>query len=320
MIKRVYFFRSFRGFSGGHLKVRHYFDHINATPGYTAQIYFDPESTWGPENPWIDLHTQVMPQWHPEEADILFLAGLDWLALSPAQRTRPPVPVINLIQHVRHADPHDPRYAFLQHPAMRICVSQEVASAIAACQQVSTPIWSIPNGIDLPSILTTEYRAAQRHNVLIAGLKNPALARVLAAKLEAVGVDRVAVLTDAVPRAQYLTQIARSQVVLLLPHQQEGFYLPALEAMALGCTVVCPDCVGNRSFCVDGHNCFRPVYNEQALLDCTQMALRMSDAARSVMRGAAVDTAQRHSLAQERLAFQKALGTLSTVVLAMNNS
>jgi glycosyltransferase involved in cell wall biosynthesis len=35
----------------------------------------------------------------------------------------------------------------------------------------------------------------------------------------------------------------------------EGFYLPALEAMASGCAVVCDDAMGNRGFCIDGETC-----------------------------------------------------------------
>ena len=46
--------------------------------------------------------------------------------------------------------------------------------------------------------------------------------------------------------------MARARVTVLVPNPKEGFYLPALEAMALGTIVVCPDCVGNRSFCVAG--------------------------------------------------------------------
>ena len=45
--------------------------------------------------------------------------------------------------------------------------------------------------------------------------------------------------------------MSRGRLVVLLPLAEEGFYLPALEAMAMGCVVICPDCVGNRAFCVD---------------------------------------------------------------------
>ena len=49
--------------------------------------------------------------------------------------------------------------------------------------------------------------------------------------------------------------MARARVTLYLPNRLEGFYIPALEGMALGTLVVCPDSVGNRSYCRDGENC-----------------------------------------------------------------
>ena len=52
----------------------------------------------------------------------------------------------------------------------------------------------------------------------------------------------------------------------------EGFYLPALEAMALGSLVICPDCIGNRSFCLPGRNCFRPNYDLNSVIDSVQSA------------------------------------------------
>ena len=40
-----------------------------------------------------------------------------------------------------------------------------------------------------------------------------------------------------------------------LPRAEEGFYLPALEAMASGCLVVTLDCIGNRGFRRHDDNC-----------------------------------------------------------------
>ena len=67
-------------------------------------------------------------------------------------------------------------------------------------------------------------------------------------------------LTEHVPRDEFLDAMRRARVTLFLPNEEEGFYLPALEGMALGTIVVCPDCVGNRSFCLPGVNAFRPDY------------------------------------------------------------
>jgi len=53
---------------------------------------------------------------------------------------------------------------------------------------------------------------------------------------------------------------------VFLPNQKEGegFYLPALEGMAVGTLVIFPDCIGNRSFCLSGYNCFRPDYTTES--------------------------------------------------------
>lgn len=308
--KKVLFYRDFTGFSGGHLKVRNYFDHINHMPGFQAQIFFSPDSVWGSENPWNEMRSAVLPQWQPECSDYLFLAGLDWLRLDPAQRDAPPVPVINLIQHVRHADPHDQRYPFLRHPALRICVSREVEMVIRATGQVNGAIWTIPNGIDLGT--PSGERASGRRGgaTLIAGLKNPQLARTLAVRLQAAGIE-AELLLEALPRKHFLARLAQAEVALLLPCEREGFYLPALEAMALGCIVVCPDCVGNRSFCHAGINCYRPAYGVDALVDCALQACRMDAVARSAMLGAAAQTARSHSLEQERAALHQLLNQIS---------
>ena len=39
-----------------------------------------------------------------------------------------------------------------------------------------------------------------------------------------------------------------------------------LEAMALGSFVVCPDVIGNRAYVLDGHNAFRPNFDEEQIL------------------------------------------------------
>ena len=45
----------------------------------------------------------------------------------------------------------------------------------------------------------------------------------------------------------------------------EGFCLPALEAMATGCPVVCTDAHGNRDFCRNGDNCLVPVADRRSV-------------------------------------------------------
>ena len=46
-----------------------------------------------------------------------------------------------------------------------------------------------------------------------------------------------------------------ADVFLCAPNQEEGFYMPALEAMEAGCIVVTPDVGGNMAFCRPDENC-----------------------------------------------------------------
>ena len=39
---------------------------------------------------------------------------------------------------------------------------------------------------------------------------------------------------------------------------KEGFYLPAIEAMAMGHIPIGPACVGNRDYCKNGYNSLIP--------------------------------------------------------------
>jgi glycosyltransferase involved in cell wall biosynthesis len=135
------------------------------------------------------------------------------------------------------------------------------------------------------------------------------LARTLGGRLERPG-RRVRVLDGLMPRAEFLEAINQARVSLFLPNPTEGFFLPALEAMALGSVVVCPDVVGNRSFCTDGVNCFRPEYEEEALLGATEAALGLADAEREDLLAAASEMAARHDLPGERAAFHEVLDHL----------
>jgi glycosyltransferase involved in cell wall biosynthesis len=91
-----------------------------------------------------------------------------------------------------------------------------------------------------------------------------------------------------------------------VPNPKEGFYLPALEGMALRTIVVCPDVVGNRSFCLDGRNCFRPPYDEDSIAAAAREALGRSGELTGML-DAAAETARAHDLPAERTAFLEVL-------------
>ena len=305
----VLFHRYFGGLTGGHLKLWDYFCHVQNIAGYQARICFSPDSTWDQTNPWLPIREKVLDKWRPEGADISFLAGMDWNALTVEQRTRPAVPVINLIQGVRHADPQHPLYEFLRYPAVRVCVSHPVAEALAASGRVNGPIRVIENGVDGSRWPSPRPWAQRAYDVLICGYKQPWLGKELASRLSR---DlNVRLLTSVGPRNQFLAWLADARVAVCLPNKEEGFYLPALEAMVQGALVVCPDCIGNRDFCQDGRTCWMPAWSVDALEHATMEALSASASRRQQLRQAIDQVASHHSLGRERQAFRSILMQLN---------
>jgi hypothetical protein len=295
-IRSILFRRDFRGLTGGHLKVWDYFCHARTSAGFLPQVFLEPGSERREGNPWDGLEPPPLADWRPRDADVLFVAGVDWLAVpEPID-----VPVINLIQGVRHADPADPRRAFLARPATRICVSAEVADAIASTGLVRGPVHVIPNGIEVG--VRPRPGAGRDIPVLIAGAKNPSLAVELASRLGSVGI-RSECLRDRVPRGMFLELLARAEVAVTLPLHREGFFLPALEAMMLGAIVVCPDCVGNRGFCRDAVNAMVPPHELDPIVAAVRTALAMGPAESGRMLHAASATCAAHSIERERAAF-----------------
>lgn len=265
----VLFLKDFRGFTGGHLKAWHYFEDLNSDPRFRPLVALTRRST-NNENPWAALPESyhVSRRFSP---DILFVDGTEWRYVLRWKRRRPSGPVINFVQGVRHADPRDERFRYLSYPAIRICTGDEVADAVRRTGRVRGPLLTIPAATDL-----TPERARQgvepRFDVLVAAAKSPALGSRIADRLRKPG-RRIGLETTFLPRRDFLERVRSAHVAVVLPLRREGCFLPALEAMAVGAIVVCPDCVGNRSFCLDGLTCFRPAYEEDALVQAAEHAL-----------------------------------------------
>ena len=305
---KVLFHRDFRHYTGGHQKVFDYFSHLKSHRAYRPYIHFSEVSRWDETNPWYGLSRKWIVPFEPARYDLLFLAGMDWQAYL-ATGLLPNKPVVNLIQHVRHAIPGQDVYPFLKHKAIRICVSQEVADAIRETGRVNGPVFTIPNGHEIGCAPQTRVR-----DVYILGLKQPALAQALAERVEQAG-HKVLLTTDQCPRDQVLQNMAASRVTVALPNTTEGFYLPALEAMALSDIAVVPDCVGNRSFCLHQQNCLMPAMEPTALVQAVGVALSIIDDRDhlSRIRARADETLRSHSLQAERKAFYELLDNLSQV-------
>jgi hypothetical protein len=301
------FRRDFCGFTGGHLKVWHYFCHVAASPAHAAHIHFTPASRLDTSNPWYHFGSVLSSPWTPSAADILFLAGMDWSAV-PVTIDRP---VVNLIQGFGHTRPGDPRHEFLARRAVRICVSEEVAAAIRATGRANGPIFTIPNALDLESLPLPA--AVRDVAVLVAGQKRPELARELAERLERRGIA-VRCLTEHLPRAEFLSLLGRAEIVVPLPLPEEGFFLPGLEGMAMGALVVCPDCHGNRSWCRDNETGFRPLPTIDAIETAVGAAHGLSPASRESIVAEAQTVARSRSMSDERNEFLHVLSHLDDLL------
>jgi glycosyltransferase involved in cell wall biosynthesis len=305
--RQVLFFRDFRRFTGGDLKVWDYFNHVLSSPGHSARVLFSDDSDWGASNPWRDAREYVVPPGEEPAADVLFLSGVDWRQIEYPRRVESPIPIINLVQHVKHACENDPleRYRFLPHKAIRICVAPEVTRAIERTGSVRGPIFTIPDAIDFEAVARHASPAKRDIDLLVVANKQPERGAAVRARLERPD-RRIDVVDTRIPRAELLDLVGRAVVTVLMPNPKEGFYLPAVEAMALGTVVVCPDCIGNRSFCIDGSNCFRPPYEEEAIAAAAEEALRRRDDLATMVEDG-LRTARKHDLADERRAFLEIL-------------
>ena len=282
--RTVWFYRDYVRLAGGHVKHAHYFEHVRRMPGFAPRITF----SGAPANEsvarerrrlWPPGAGAVAEGWEPERGDVLFVAGVDWRYLAESGLEELPNPRINLVQGVRHARAGTELHRYLAERAIRICVSQEVADAISATGRTQGPILTIPNGIELTPFEPAEESSpagfeARPSAITIVGYKRPDLARGLSARLDAEGVEH-RLITGFIDRDEFLDRLAGSRVAVCLPRAEEGFYLPALEGMALGCLVVTLDCVGNRGFCRHDRNCLVAEPDPDSLCAAAKRALAM---------------------------------------------
>jgi hypothetical protein len=305
-LRTVLFYRHFVRFAGHHLKVWDYFNHVLASPHHTALVRFTRQSLLDETNPWTAVPDRIVDQTTEVDPDLLLLSGMDWLQVDAAQREDSPIPVLNLVIHPTHFLPENPRYQFLSNRAIRICMSTDVAEALQHTGRLRGPLFTIPAAIDVRSVRSIAGRPERDIDVLVVALKNPEMGRTLAARLSR-SPRNVRLLDERLShRTELLEFLARAKVTVFLPQRREGFYMPALEGMAVGTVVVCPDVLGNRSFCLPGVNCFRPPYEEDALFESAETAFAdLPNLGEMIER--AHRTAEDHDLAGERESFLQIL-------------
>jgi len=102
-----------------------------------------------------------------------------------------------------------------------------------------------------------------------------------------------------------------ADIFLATPLEEEGFYMPALEAMAAGCVVLVPDAGGNMAYCRFGENCLKVALDDAASYARALRGLkRMPPAEVEALRRGGYAVASRHTLQGEREGFARFLGRL----------
>ena len=317
--RRVWFHRGPAPLSGGQVKHAHYFGHVRGMAGFTPRITFSREApsafhACARRRLWPAAGAEVAERWDPGPRDLLFLAGTDWRYLATRGLGASEHPRINLVQGLQHAWEGGELHGYLSERAVRVCVSHEVAAAISATGRVRGPVLTIPNGTDVAPFEPAADGApagyeARSAPVAIVGYKRPELARALSGRLDAEGIEHV-LHSGLLGRSEFLASLAGSRIAVCLPDPAEGFYLPAIEAMASGALLVTLDCIGNRGFCHDHWNCIIAEPDSGSLARAVRHAIAMPPAERGRMHGHARATALAHSLDLERKRFHAILADI----------
>jgi hypothetical protein len=215
--------------------------------------------------------------------------------------------IVHLVQNVRHADPSwldGLGRRLLARPLSRIFTNHLVEEACAPLVHPTSLRTTIPLGHDV------DFFWKDRTGALGAPIrvgyptwKSAVGARVAHAlagddRFEFEAIEGVVAWPDL--REAY----HRADVILGCPIDQEGIYLPGVEAMAAGALLVIPDAGGNMSYCRFGENCLAASLEDEAsyvaaLKDIAGLAQPAIDG----MRSAAHSAAREHSLASEAGAF-----------------
>src|SRR4029079_15604246 len=204
-LKQVLFFRDFKRFTGGDLKVFDYFNHVLSSGDHEARVSFTDESDWSESNPWARSKEYLVLPGEDVKPDVLFLSGVDWRRLDPAERAESPIPIVNLEQHVKHACDNDPlgRNRFLPHKAIRICVGPGVTRGLERTGRVRGPMFTIPDAIDFDQVASHATAVERKIRLLVPASRQPERGERLRERLERPG-RRVHIEVTRIARAKLL--------------------------------------------------------------------------------------------------------------------
>lgn len=301
---------------GGTLKLLHYFEHSLSLFPQKTKIYIPKDTPWTSYNLFTPHRNKVIHNIEWKNVTIMFLSGWGWERFIPAKyHASPPFRVIYLVQSFNKFRPEDSRYAGFANPAIRICVSRPLSKKLQSLGIANGPIHTIPACTDIdPLQIIGQNTPSKDIDVLIIGLKNPEMGKSIAESATSLGIH-AQLITEILPRTKFIQQLARARITTCLPAAIEGFYLPALEAMALGSLVIVPTAVGN-DYCIDGFNCIVPKYNIHGILEAIKSAIGLSPSKSGEIIGNAKNTALKHNLQREQNAFKEILknATASTTL------
>jgi glycosyltransferase involved in cell wall biosynthesis len=195
------------------------------------------------------------------------------------------------------------------HAGALVCVSEVTAARLRACCEVRAPIVVAPHGVDHGRFLPAEPAPGADAALLAASgvpLDRPLVAffdRVAATQREAVlvlagqvgwglgGIERALAAArhgDRIIRTGYLSEAAvpallRRSTVVAYPAVEEGFGLPALEALACGAPLITTEGTAMAEM-AQGSACLVRPGDDGALTDALALALEQGKEASEVVR------------------------------------
>ena len=319
MTTRLHVLIPFWGLAGGVIKMLDYANH-GRRGGFDVTLWA-PEAE--PTNPLLeslpalqrvsgpDVHRRRLDNLdasHVASSDLVLFtepahaAIIDRLGISPER-------VIHLVQGTRHATPtwnNGLHYRLLHRPFVRIVISEQVRDAVAPHVHPALPLHLVPEGHD------TGYFAVDRPlvsptdpvRVLYSTWKSDLGGRVTSLCHDDPDIVFTAMRT---PKSwpMLLNHYRSADIFLGCPGPEEGFYLPGLEAMSAGCTVVMALVGGNEAYAVDGENMVACTYDDAPGHAEAIRALASNRERRRSLNLAGHDTASQHNLDREQLLAQQ---------------
>lgn len=210
------------------------------------------------QGPWFGVRRDEM---------VLFAWPTDYELIAPRlERDTAHERVVHLVQNVRHASPDFlDGYArrLLARPMTRIATNDIVAASIRPHAHGDSELHTIPLGHDVERFEVTRDNGWSRGPLRVGYTtwKSPIGDSVRDAMAGDSGYEFRSIRTTV--GWDELAHLYRwADVFLAAPIREEGFYMPALEAMAAGCIVVTPDAGGNMTYCRFGENCVEVGFEE----------------------------------------------------------